>query len=96
MRNEKPRVQYGRAPFRRAGELHFHFKLRFHDSGDDSIALNCPEGYSGNISRVAVTNCTFNSLSLMRLYTTKRESYKFNIDTVSVSICLAPFRRPLF
>ena len=39
-------------------------------TGDDSIALNCPEGYSGNISRVQVTGCTFNSLSLMRLYTT--------------------------
>ena len=38
-------------------------------TGDDSIALNCPEGYSGNISRVTVTNCTFNSRSLMRLYT---------------------------
>jgi hypothetical protein len=39
-------------------------------TGDDSIALNCPEGYTGNISRVTVTDCTFNSLSLMRLYTT--------------------------
>ncbi len=46
-------------------------------TGDDSIALNCPEGYSGNISRVAVTNCTFNSLSLMRLYTTNGYPNKF-------------------
>ena len=37
--------------------------------GDDAIALNCPEGYSGNIARVTVTNCTFNSYTLMRLYT---------------------------
>src|SRR5664279_5774067 len=29
--------------------------------GDDGIALNCPEGYTGSISRVTVTNCTFNS-----------------------------------
>lgn len=55
-------------------------------SGDDAIALNCPEGYSGNISRVTVTNCTFNSISLMRLYTVGTNG-KFYIDTVSVSGC---------
>ena len=59
-----------------------HFK-----TGDDSIALNCPEGYWGNISRVEVTNCTFNSLSLMRLYTTTGSPAKFSIDTVTVSNC---------
>lgn len=56
-------------------------------TGDDSIALNCPEGHSGNISRVAVNNCTFNSWSLMRLYTTNGSPNKFIIDTVSVSNC---------
>ena len=56
-------------------------------TGDDAIALNCPEGYSGNISRVAVSNCTFNSLALMRLYTTNESPNKFIIDTVSVSNC---------
>jgi hypothetical protein len=56
-------------------------------TGDDSIALNCPEGHSGNISRVAVTNCSFNSWSLMRLYTTNWSPNKFSIDTVSVSNC---------
>jgi hypothetical protein len=56
-------------------------------TGDDSIALNCPEGYSGNISRVTVTGCTFNSFSLMRLYTTNGGSNKFTIDTVRVSNC---------
>jgi len=56
-------------------------------TGDDSIALNAPEGHFGNISRVAVTNCTFNSLSLMRLYTTNWSPEKFTIDTVSVSNC---------
>ena len=54
---------------------------------DDSIALNCPEGYSGNISRVSVDNCTFDSWSLMRLYTTNWNTAKFNIDSVSVSNC---------
>jgi hypothetical protein len=54
---------------------------------DDSIALNCPEGYSGNISRVAVTDCTFHSWSLMRLYTTNGSPNKFSIDTVSVRNC---------
>jgi hypothetical protein len=56
-------------------------------TGDDSIALNCPEGYSGDISRVTVTNCKFNSFSLMRLYTTNGGPGKFTIDTVSVSNC---------
>lgn len=57
-------------------------------TGDDAIALNCPEGYSGNISRVTVTGSTFNSLSLMRLYTTLGvNSNKFKIDTVNVSNC---------
>ena len=55
-------------------------------TGDDSIALNCPEGYSGNISRVSVTGCTFNSWSLLRLYTVSAGG-KFYIDTVSVSNC---------
>jgi hypothetical protein len=64
-------------------------------TGDDSIALNCPEGYSGNISRVAVTNCTFNSLSLMRLYTTPGGP-GFNIDTVSVCNCSGRLSVPAF
>ncbi|MBB6145693.1 hypothetical protein HNQ77_003654 [Silvibacterium bohemicum] len=55
-------------------------------TGDDSIALNCPEGYSGNISRVTVTNCTFNSWSLMRLYTVDPVG-RFTIDTVTVTNC---------
>ncbi len=56
-------------------------------TGDDSIALNCPEGYSGNISRVRVTNCKFNSWSLMRLYTSFGGSSRYSIDAVSVSNC---------
>ncbi len=56
-------------------------------TGDDSVALNCPEGYSGNISRVEVTDCIFNSWSLMRLYTTDGSPRNFSIDTVSVSNC---------
>ncbi len=53
---------------------------------DDSIALNCPEGYSGNISRVTVTGCSVNSWSLLRLYTSSGTPM-FTIDTVSVSNC---------
>jgi len=55
-------------------------------TGDDSIALNCPEGHSGDISRVAVDNCAFDSFSLMRLYTTFGGPWD-KIDTVSVSNC---------
>ncbi len=65
-------------------------------TGDDSIALNCPEGYSGNISRVAVTDCTFKSWSLMRLYTTLGGANKFKIDTVSVSNCSGTFLEGAF
>ena len=65
-------------------------------TGDDSIALNCPEGYSGNISRVAVSNCTFNSLSLMRLYTVNGYPQKFTIDTVSVSNCTGTLSEAAF
>jgi hypothetical protein len=65
-------------------------------TGDDSVALNCPEGYSGNISRVEVTNCTFNSWSLMRLYTTNGSPAKFSIDTVRVSNCNGTFAEAAF
>jgi Glycosyl hydrolases family 28 len=55
---------------------------------DDAIALNCPEGYSGNISRVTVSDCEFNSSSLMRLLTIVGPgSARFNIETVTVSNC---------
>jgi hypothetical protein len=57
-------------------------------TGDDAIALNCPEGYSGNISRVSVTNCTFDGRScLMRLYTTVPGGGEEQIDSVTVSNC---------
>lgn len=58
-------------------------------TGDDGIALNCPEGFSGNISRVNVSNCTFNSPTLMRLNTIESAygNARFFIDTVSVSNC---------
>jgi len=62
---------------------------------DDSIALNCPEGYTGDISRVTVSNCTFDSWSLMRLYTANA-NYKYNLDTVSVSNCSGTFREFAF
>lgn len=54
---------------------------------DDAIALNCPEGYTGNITRVSVTRCTFKSLTLMRLYTTNGGT-DFSIDTVTVNHCV--------
>ena len=39
-------------------------------TGDDAVAINCPEGYGGDISRVVVTNCVFNNaLTVARIYT---------------------------
>ena len=63
---------------------------------DDSIALNCPEGYWGDISRVTVDNCTFDSFSLMRLYTTNWSPERFNIDSVRVSNCTGRFTEVAF
>ena len=63
---------------------------------DDSIALNCPEGYSGNISRVAVSGCTFNSWSLMRMYTTNGSAAKFKIDSVTVDNCTGTLAEAAF
>lgn len=58
---------------------------------DDAIALNCPEGYTGDIENVVVTDCTFSGWSLMRMNTIPntgdwRRSY---IRNVSVSRCTA-------
>jgi len=64
-------------------------------TGDDSIALNCPEGHGGDISRVTVDNCRFDSLSLMRLYTTPGGP-RFKIDSVSVSHCSGKLQVPAF
>jgi hypothetical protein len=64
--------------------------------GDDAIALNCPEGYSGNIARVTVTNCTFNSYTLMRLYTILSGKPNFSISGVSVSNCTGTFSDAAF
>ena len=65
---------------------------------DDGIALNCPEGHSGNISRVTVTNCTFNSYSLMRLYTISGAApgVTHMIDTVTVTGCSGTFSLAAF
>jgi hypothetical protein len=65
-------------------------------TGDDAIALNCPEGYTGDITRVSVSNCTFNSLSLMRIYTTIGDSLKFYARDITVSNCNGTFSEAAF
>jgi len=56
-------------------------------SGDDAIALNCPEGHRGNISRVTISNCKVNSGTfLLRLHSVDGP-LMYNIDTVTVSNC---------
>jgi hypothetical protein len=65
-------------------------------TGDDSIALNCPEGNGGNISRVTITDCTFNSLSLLRMYTVIGDSGKYYVDTVNVRNCKGTFTEAAF
>jgi hypothetical protein len=58
-------------------------------AGDDAIALNCPEGYTGNIERVTVSNCTVNGWTfLIRLHTiASPNGPMFNINGVSVNNC---------
>jgi hypothetical protein len=64
---------------------------------DDAIALNCPEGYTGNISGVTVTGCTFASYSMIRLYTIAGTAHKgFSIDSVTVSNCTGTLVRGVF
>lgn len=65
------------------------------ETGDDSIALNCPEGYSGDIARVRVAGCKFNSMSLIRLYTAAGRA-RFAIDDVKVSDCTGTFTEAAF
>lgn len=56
-------------------------------TGDDSIALNCPEGYGGDISRATITNCTFNDcLTALRVYSGSTTSYK--AKRVAMSNCV--------
>jgi hypothetical protein len=57
--------------------------------GDDAIALNCPEGYTGDISRVTVSNCIVNSGTfLMRLHSVDDSTaVGCKIDAVSVTGC---------
>jgi len=64
-------------------------------TGDDGIALNAPEGYSGNIARVTVTGCTFNSYTLMRLYT-MGVNPNLSVSGVSVSNCSGTFSDAAF
>jgi hypothetical protein len=64
----------------------------FDNLGDDCIALNCPEGYSGDISSVVVTNCTFtNCLDLVRIYASNNGTTGFNVYNVSISNCVGSF-----
>jgi hypothetical protein len=65
---------------------------------DDAVALNCPEGYSGNIHRVTVSDCQFDSPVLMRLDTIAYPgvAQTFYIEDVSVSGCTGTFPRPCF
>lgn len=45
----------------------------FFRTGDDAIALNAPEGYSGAIVRTTITNCvSLQSQTMMRIYTTSQ------------------------
>ena len=58
-------------------------------TGDDAIALNCPEGFGGNIENVTVTNCTFDSYTVVRMDTIQYSgnSERYLIRNVRVSQC---------
>ena len=65
-------------------------------TGDDAIAVNCPEGNSGDITNVSVSNCTFNSLTLMRIFTTIGDDLKFYAKNIAVSNCTGTFSEVAF
>ena len=65
-------------------------------TGDDAIALNCPEGHTGDITNVSVSNCTFNSLTLMRIFTTIGDYLKFYAKNITVSNCTGTFSEVAF
>jgi hypothetical protein len=61
----------------------------YFNCGDDSIALNSPEGVGGNIGRVTVTNCIFeNCASAMRLYS---QTSGYIVSQVVMSNCVGSF-----
>lgn len=71
-----------------------HIANCYFATGDDAIALNAPEGFGGDISRVTVTNCIFNgSLTVMRIYTSIDAAHMptnntHKVRNVAVSNCV--------
>ena len=67
-------------------------------TGDDAIALNGPEGHTGDISRVSVSNCKFDAWSLMRLDSINCSGClpRCNVNTVSVSNCTGSLQQAAF
>jgi hypothetical protein len=71
-------------------------------TGDDAIALNAPEGFGGDISRVTITNCRFNgSLSIMRAYASLDPGHMpsnnvHKIRNVSLSNCTGTVNETAF
>ncbi len=58
-------------------------------TGDDSVALNAPEGYGGPITRVVVTNCIVTAgADIMRIYT-HGPGGSFPVSRVVVANCTA-------
>ncbi len=55
-------------------------------TGDDGIALNAPEGHTGNIQRVTATNCMFDGcITMMRIYTQAGAGNNLVVSDVTAS-----------
>ena len=53
-------------------------------AGDDGIALNDPEGFGGNISNIAISDCLFNgTLTAVRCYTYIATQYTVSFVTIT-------------
>ncbi len=65
-----------------------HITDCYFQTGDDPIALNAPEGFGGDIARVAIANCIFNHApTCIRLYGCGYPPLSYTVRDVAIANC---------
>ena len=65
-----------------------HITECWFQTGDDPIALNAPEGFGGDIARVAIANCIFNhSPTCIRIYGSAYPPLSYTVRDVAIANC---------